>query len=75
MNAITPIRREFLFLQGPPGPFFRLLADALREHGLGVHRINLSGGDRYDWSHGSTTIAERSAAGRWHSTGSYAPMA
>ncbi|WP_226018792.1 capsule biosynthesis protein [Novosphingobium sp. FKTRR1] len=54
MNAITPIRREFLFLQGPPGPFFRLLADALREHGLGVHRINLSGGDRYDWPHGST---------------------
>lgn len=43
------LRREFLFLQGPPGPFFRDLAAALAEHGCGVHRINLSGGDRYDW--------------------------
>ena len=48
MQAMNP-RREFLFLQGPPGPFFRQLAVALRECHVGVHRINLSGGDRYDW--------------------------
>jgi capsular polysaccharide export protein len=49
MNCMTQIRREFLFLQGPPGPFFRLLAQELRKVGHGVHRINLSGGDCYDW--------------------------
>lgn len=43
-------RREFLFLQGPPGPFFRLLGQQIAVRGHGVHRINLSGGDRYDWS-------------------------
>lgn len=45
-------RREFLFLQGPPGPFFRELARALQACGVGTHRINLSGGDRYDWPDG-----------------------
>lgn len=49
MNCMTPIRREFLFLQGPPGPFFQLLGRDLQKAGHGVHRINLSGGDRYDW--------------------------
>lgn len=49
MSAAKTSRREFLFLQGPPGPFFRELAAALGERGCGVHRINLSGGDRYDW--------------------------
>jgi len=46
-------RREFLFLQGPPGPFFPDLARALAAEGCGVHRINLSGGDRYDWLEGA----------------------
>ena len=47
-------RRSFLFLQGPPGPFFLQLALRLREVGHGIHRINLSGGDRYDWPTGAT---------------------
>lgn len=42
-------RREFLFLQGPPGPFFYELSRALRAQGASTCRINLSGGDRYDW--------------------------
>jgi capsular polysaccharide export protein len=41
--------RSFLFLQGPPGPFFPQLARRLEELGHVIHRINLSGGDRYDW--------------------------
>jgi len=41
--------RNILFLQGPPGPFFWLLAERLREMGHGIHRINLNGGDRGDW--------------------------
>lgn len=54
MKSSVRSRREFLFLQGPPGPFFRLLGQALRTAGLGVHRINLSGGDRFDWPAGAT---------------------
>lgn len=46
--------RSFLFLQGPPGPFFRLLSEELGKIGHGVHRINLSGGDLYDWKDGAT---------------------
>ena len=42
-------RRAFVFLQGPPGPLFRRLGSALAERGAAVYRINLSGGDRYDW--------------------------
>lgn len=47
--AIAPAARTFLFLQGPPGPFFWKLAEQLRADGATVLRINLSGGDRYDW--------------------------
>jgi len=59
MSAQWTPRREFLFLQGPPGPFFRELATALAEHGCGVHRINLSGGDRYDWPDAATNYRGR----------------
>ena len=57
-------RREFLFLQGPPGPFFRLLAGELAERGFGTHRINLSGGDRYDWR-GPGTVDFRGRMHNW----------
>jgi capsular polysaccharide export protein len=42
-------RRAYLFLQGPPGPFFKRLGDTLKERGFPVHRINFNGGDRADW--------------------------
>lgn len=51
---LRPSSRRFLFLQGPPGPFFRMLGEALQARGAGVHRINLSGGDARDWGHGAT---------------------
>lgn len=51
---IAPNRRTFLFLQGPPGPFFRKLGAELARKGHGVHRINLSGGDKRDWPEGAT---------------------
>lgn len=54
--------RQFLFLQGPPGPFFRELAAALRARGAGTHRINLSGGDRYDWPEDATAYRGTPAA-------------
>lgn len=49
MTASFERRRNFLFLQGPHGPFFSLLGSALREAGHGVYRINLNGGDKADW--------------------------
>lgn len=49
MKHQRPPRRSFLFLQGPPGPFFWMLAQKVRERGCEVHRINLNGGDKHDW--------------------------
>lgn len=54
MNAPSAAPRSFVFLQGPPGPFFRLLAQRLAELGHAIHRINLSGGDLYDWPKDAT---------------------
>lgn len=41
--------KTFLFLQGPHGPFFAMLADALRARGHRAVRININGGDKVDW--------------------------
>jgi capsular polysaccharide export protein len=41
--------RTFLFLQGPPGPLFKRLGQAMSERGVAVHRINICGGDVRDW--------------------------
>jgi len=52
-------RRSFVFLQGPPGPLFRRLGKELAARGYAVHRINLSGGDRYDWPDGAINFRGR----------------
>ncbi len=44
--------RGMLFLQGPFGPFFRILGTELEARGHRVYRINLNGGDRHDWGGG-----------------------
>ena len=49
MKHQPSIRRTFLFLQGPPGPFFWMLAQRLETEGHRVHRINFNGGDRASW--------------------------
>ncbi|MEC3912040.1 capsular biosynthesis protein [Sphingobium sp. CR2-8] len=41
--------KTFLFLQGPHGPYFAMLADALRDRGHRALRININGGDKVDW--------------------------
>lgn len=56
-------RRSFLFLQGPPGPFFWLLAQKIKERGCEIHRINLNGGDKYDWPGEGTDYRGRMS--RW----------
>jgi capsular polysaccharide export protein len=60
-----PAPRRFLFLQGPPGPFFRDLGAALMARGHSVMRVNLNGGDAHDWPGGGQTHAYRGPAGRW----------
>ena len=52
-------KRAFLFLQGPPGPLFRRLGEAMAARGVTVHRINLSGGDRKDWPDGAVNFRGR----------------
>jgi len=42
----------FLLLQGPPGPFFSRLADALAAGGHRVCHVNLNLGDWLDWRRG-----------------------
>lgn len=55
--------RRFLFLQGPPGPFFALLAERLRREGCKTLRVNLNGGDAADWP--GTATAWRGRAEDW----------
>jgi capsular polysaccharide export protein len=51
--------RTFLFLQGPPGPLFMRLASVLSERGARVHRINICGGDAWDWPEGAVDFRGR----------------
>lgn len=51
--------RVFLFLQGPPGPLFRLLGQAMAKRGVTVHRINICGGDVRDWPDGAVNFRGR----------------
>ncbi|MBN8819792.1 MAG: capsular biosynthesis protein [Sphingomonas sp.] len=55
--------RNFLFLQGPPGPFFWQLAERLRTLECGIFRINLNGGDQADWPGEATHY--RGSRKRW----------
>jgi capsular polysaccharide export protein len=52
-------KRSFLFLQGPPGPSFWRLGQAMAKRGIAVHRINISGGDDRDWPKGAARFRGR----------------
>ncbi|MCW2411762.1 MULTISPECIES: capsule biosynthesis protein [unclassified Sphingobium] len=56
-------QRNFLFLQGPPGPFFWQLSQQLQMIGCGIFRINLNGGDAADWP--GTATDYRGSRKRW----------
>lgn len=64
MKNFSPTKRRFLFLQGPPGPFFWLLAHQLRQRGHAVFRINFNGGDNRDWP--GEAINYRGAYAGWN---------
>ena len=63
MISVRAADRCFLFLQGPPGPFFAQLGKELVRHGATVFRIHLNGGDCYDWPDGG--LAYRGSRGHW----------
>lgn len=46
--------KTFLFLQGPHGPYFAMLAQELRARGHRALRININGGDKADWPDDAT---------------------
>lgn len=48
--------RTFLFLQGPHGPFFRLLAGMVSKSGADVWRVGFNAGDEAFWSDKSRYI-------------------
>jgi len=62
-GPIVVDRREILFLQGPPGGFFRDLARRIQAEGHGVHRVNFNGGDVADWAGGGVNY--RGGFGEW----------
>ena len=63
MISARAANRRFLFLQGPPGPFFMQLGKELAQHGATIFRIHLNGGDRYDWPKGG--LSYRGTRSKW----------
>lgn len=57
--------RCFLFLQGPHGPFFHLLAKMLRKAGATVWRVGFNAGDSAFWPHRASYIAFRDRPRDW----------
>ncbi len=60
------MRRNFLFLQGPIGPFFKLLGDRLATAGHNVSKVNFNSGDRFFWD-GENTIDFTGKISQWGS--------
>ncbi|MDO6589110.1 capsule biosynthesis protein CapA [Loktanella sp. D2R18] len=58
-------QRNFLFLQGPHGPFFAQLAAMLRAAGANVHRVGFNAGDRVFWGRMPNYIPYRGAPADW----------
>ncbi len=55
------LKRSFLFLQGPHGSFFRRLGTELSRQGADIYRVNLCGGDVWDWPFGSCNYHGRTS--------------
>ena len=61
---MTAMRKSYLFLQGPHGPFFHALGRALAGRGHQVTRVAFNGGDLLDWP-GRGTLLFRGPAEEW----------
>lgn len=58
-------QRNFLFLQGPHGPFFAQLARMVQAAGANVHRAGFNAGDRMFWGRMPNYIAYRDRPEAW----------
>ncbi len=58
------MKRSYLFLQGPHGPFFKQLGRRLRAGGSDVLRVNFNGGDWIDW-HGPECLSYTGSQYDW----------
>lgn len=58
------MKRSFLFLQGPQGPFFHSVGQMLVREGCKVVRVNFNGGDAFDWM-GPEAVPFRGKAEDW----------
>lgn len=61
-------KREFLFLQGPHGPFFYRLSRMLKKAGCGVCRVGFNAGDRAFWFNKSDYNPYRGTVEAWRAT-------
>ena len=65
---MTEPTRNFLFLQGPHGPFLHRLATMLRRAGAQVWRVGFNAGDRAFWFSGPGYIPFRGTPEDWPDT-------
>ncbi|MGH1578873.1 capsule biosynthesis protein [Planktotalea sp.] len=68
MTTATPKKPNFLFLQGPHGPFFHRLGRMMQKAGAGVWRVGFNAGDRAFWFQPSTYIPFRGTIDDWDDT-------
>ena len=62
------MQRQFLFLQGPHGPFMHQLGRMLRMAGAQVWRVGFNAGDRVFWPHRDSYIAFQDSQDQWADT-------
>lgn len=63
-----PVKKSFLFLQGPHGPFFHRLSKMLRAAGADVWRVGFNAGDRAFWFGAKGYIPYRGGPDDWADT-------
>ncbi len=63
--ALPPVKRVFLLLQGPHGPFFGQLGQQLRAAGAQVWRVGFNAGDAFFWRDKARYIAHRGTPEEW----------
>ncbi len=65
MIVITGENRNFLFLQGPHGPFFWRLAQMVRATGASIWRVGFNRGDQAFWPDRKSYIPFTDAQDQW----------
>lgn len=68
MSTEPELKRVFLFLQGPHGPFYNALGKMLRAAGCEVWRVGFNAGDRAFWFNPPSYIPYRGSPEDWPQT-------